>query len=151
MKKLIFGLFTLVLSLTTVIGFAQAGSTKTALFGEFAQSIEVTTSVLEKPFTSKEGDKISFEFSGKVLFEGIVLSNDVKYANLQTVTIQIPKFKNSFFAISKIINADNSISYTGRIINNMATDGFVIKRSDNNKYNLQKVNTERILQDCSYN
>lgn len=151
MKKLSISLLVLVLSLTTVTSIAQVGTPKTSLFGDYDREIELSTSTLEKTFTYKEGDQVSLEFGNKLKFEGLVLSNDIKYSNLQTVTIQSPKFKNSFLAISKITNADNSITYTGRIINNLALDGFVIKKGTNNNYRLQKVNAEHILQDCSYN
>jgi hypothetical protein len=54
---------------------------------------------------------------------------------------------HSIFQLSKITNNDKSISYTGRIINSDAADGYVIKNNDG-IYSLQKFETDKILEPC---
>ena len=40
--------------------------------------------------------------------------------------------------------------YSGRIINPAAADGYLIRRDAAEQYQLAKISTENVLQDCSY-
>lgn len=75
----------------------------------------------------------------------------VKYANLQTAVIKSPVFGDAVFAVSKITNADKSVSYIGRIISKKYFDGYELKKDTQNNYRLIKIETDRVIQDCSHN
>jgi hypothetical protein len=151
MKLLSKPLLMLLLCLTTAAGFSQTTTaTKTRLFARFPEKINVDQNIFNNVFTANEGSSISLPLSEGFVFNGIVLSNEKKYNNLQSVIIRSADLNNSLFSISRITNADNSISIVGRILNNNALDGYEIKKAAEN-YSLQKFETARILQDCSYN
>ncbi|WP_255156013.1 hypothetical protein [Ferruginibacter sp. HRS2-29] len=142
----------LLLCLSTAVGFSQQNvAAKTRLFATLPDRIDLNSDVFKNVMTLAEGAAIAIPMGDGYTFQGIVLSNEIKYSNLQSVTIRSANLDNSFFSISKITNADNSISYTGRIMNNNALDGYEIKKAEAGNYKLQKFETARILQDCSYN
>ncbi|MEO7522865.1 MAG: hypothetical protein ABIT58_02160 [Ferruginibacter sp.] len=64
--------------------------------------------------------------------------------------IKSPVFGNAVFQLSRITNNDKSFSYSGRIINSEAADGYEIKKDNNDNYRFIKFETKKILQDCSF-
>ncbi|HNU88301.1 MAG TPA: hypothetical protein PKJ94_08425 [Ferruginibacter sp.] len=118
-------------------------------FSNFPDVINCSESVLSSVFTSAPGQNINLSFSGNFSFSGVVINNLVKYSNLQSAVIRSSYFNNSVLSISKIINKDNSVSYTGRIINKDYFDGYELKMNTAGIYQLLKVETDRVIQNCS--
>ena len=143
-------ILSLLLCLTTAAAFSQKSTSgKPQVFAAYPNSIAVAENILQNMFTAIPGETISLSFSEEFAYTGTVLSNDIKYNNLQSVIIKSAAYQNSLLQLSKITNTDNSFSYVGRIINPEAADGFELKK-ENNSYRLQKIETEKVLQDCSY-
>lgn len=152
MKLLSKTLLMLLLCLSTAVGYSQQTvANKTRLFAALPDKIEIASELFSRIITFPEGAVVTFPLSNGVIFNGIVLSNDVKYSNLRSMTIRSAELNNSFFSLSKITNPDNSVSYVGRIINNNALDGYQIKKAEAGNYRFEKFESDRILQDCSYN
>jgi hypothetical protein len=103
---------------------------------------------LSKVFTTSPGQTISISFSNNFTFSGTVKSNISKYANLQSAVIVSPDYSNTIFNVSKIIKADGSISYVGHIINKSFFDGFDLKKNAAGVYQLKKIESDRVIQDC---
>jgi len=72
----------------------------------------------------------------------------MKYANLQSAVIVSPYYSNTIFNVSKIIKADGSIAYVGHIINKSFFDGFDLKKNASGIYQLKKIESDRVIQDC---
>lgn len=145
-------LLMLLLCLSTAAGYSQQTvANKTRLFAATPDKIDIASELFPKIMTFSVGTKVTFPLGNGVTFNGIVLSNEMKYSNLQSMTIRSAELNNSFFSLSKITNPDNSISYVGRIINNNALDGYQVKKAETGSYRLEKFESDRILQDCSYN
>jgi hypothetical protein len=145
-------LLMLLLCLSTAVGYSQQTvANKTRLFAATPDKIDIASELFSKIMTFSEGTEVTFPLGNGVTFNGIVLSNEMKYSNLQSMTIRSAELNNSFFSLSKITNPDNSISYVGRIINNNALDGYQVKKAETGNYRLEKFESDRILQDCSYN
>lgn len=141
----------LLLCLTTAISFAQQKpDSRPKLFAALPETIKVNDAALQNAFTLFEGQNASIVLANNLIFSGVVISNEVKYNNLQNIIIKSALLNNALLSLSKIKNPDNSITYTGRIINSKAFDGFEIKRNEDGQYNLHKFETAQILQDCSY-
>ena len=139
----------LFLSFCFITGFSQNGNIpKPKQFDDFPDIINCSETELNSIFNSLPGQNISLSFSGNFLFSGNVTSNVVKYSNLQTAVIKSPVFNNTIFSVSKIINKDNSVSYLGRIINKNYFDGYELKRNTAGNYQLIKIETDRVIQDC---
>ncbi len=134
---------------TYAAGFAQSTTAaKPKLFDNQPASIAISESLLQSFFTLSQHQETAVNFSAQFNFPFRVLSNEVKYANLQTVIVKSSAFGNAIFQVSRIVNEDRSISFTGRILNDKAFDGFMIKKLDNGSYQLQKYETDQVLDEC---
>jgi hypothetical protein len=127
--------------------FSQVSS-KPNLFNNYPSLIACNENTLQNIFNATEGQNISVAFSNNFSFVGNVSANIVKYSNLQTVTITASQLDNALLCISKIINEDNSITYTGRILNTNYADGYVIAKNRIGNYELTKTETVKQLQVC---
>jgi len=128
-----------------------SASIKPSLFSSFPDKVNCSEAELSKAFSIAADQNISLSFSNNFLFSGAVTSNILKYTNLQTVIIKSPAFGDAIFALSKITQADRSISYVGRIINKKYFDGYELKKDAFNNYQLIKIETDKVIQDCSQN
>ena len=141
----------LLLCLTTAASYSQQKpDARPKLFAALPQTIKVNDAALKNAFNFFEGQTVTITLADNLIFSGIVISNEVKYSNLQNIIIRSAVLNNALLSLSKIINTDKTISYTGRIINNKAFDGFEIKRNTEGQYSLQKFDNGNIFQDCSY-
>lgn len=118
-------------------------------FSNYPDVITCSEAELTRIFNSTPGQDISLSFSHNFLFAGNVLNNVVKYSNLQSAVIKSPAFNNSVFSISRITAADNTVSYVGRIIHKDYFDGYELKKNAAGAYQLIKVETGRVMPDCS--
>jgi hypothetical protein len=132
-----------------IVSFSQNNNIpKPKQFSNFPAIINCTEAEISRIFNTTAGQAISLSFSDNFLFSGNVTSNLVKYSNLQTAVIKSPVLDNTIFSVSKIINPDNSISYLGRIINTNYFDGYELKKNAAGNYQLIKMETGRVIQDC---
>lgn len=148
MKPLSKTLLVLLLCLTTVVSFSQI--TKPNVFSQFPEVIDCSVTQFSNAFAAREGETITLSFSNNFIITGKVISNLQKYANLQSMTIQVPAYANAVFHLSKQTNDDNSTSFVGRILSTEARDGYEIKRDAIGDYKFQKIEEEKIRQLCSY-
>jgi hypothetical protein len=139
----------LLLSFIVTTGFCQNNNPKPKQFSNFPETINCTEAELSKVFNALPGQSISLSFSNNFTFAGTVKSNIAKYANLQSAIIESPDYSNTIFHVSKAINADGTIAYIGRIINKNYFDGFQLKKNASGIYQLRKIETDRIIQDCN--
>jgi hypothetical protein len=151
MKILTKAVFVLLLTTSTFSVFSQKNDkAKKSIFTEFPGTIEISKSTLKNTLGAIAGQTISIPFNAHFTFTGKVLSNDLKYNDLQSMIIKSELYPNTLFQLSKITNKDNSIKYVGRIINSDALEVFEIKNDMADNYSLQKIDLDKILQDCSY-
>ena len=150
MKKPVPYVLLLLFTFFTLTGFSQTNTSfKPRQFNNFPDVINCSEAALSSIFNSFQGQPVSLSFSDNFLFSGSITSNIVKYGNLQTAVVKSPVFNNSVFSVSKIINKDNSVSYLGRIINKNYFDGYELKKNASNNYQLIKIETDKVMQDCS--
>lgn len=128
--------------------YAQTGN-KPRQFSAYPAIIHCTETELNGVFAKAPGQNISLSFSDNFHFNGTLINNVVKYNNLQSAVIRSPYFNNSIFSISRIINNDNSVSFTGRIINRDFFDGYELRATAPGNYELVKIETDRVIPDCS--
>ncbi len=148
MKHLVAFTFTFLFILT---GFAQQpGLPKPKLFINFPDIINCSATELARVFASSEGQQIDLAFSNGFNFGGAVISNVVKYSNLQTAIIKSTDFDNTIFQLSKRTNPDNSITFVGHIINQNYFDGYELKTDAAGNYQLIKIETDSVIQIDSF-
>jgi hypothetical protein len=139
---------TILLLSMVMTGFCQSNP-KPKQFSNFPEVINCNELELAQIFTASPGQTISLAFSNNFTFSGTVKSNLAKYANLQSAVIVSPDYSNTIFSVSKIVKGDGSVSYIGRIINKNYFDGFELKKNASGIYQLKKVETDRVIQDCN--
>lgn len=149
MKSLSKIMLMLLLCLSTAAVYSQGNSSKPKMFSNFPDVIGLSKSTLRDAFTATEGKNISLQLSSNFNFSGVVISNQIKYSNLRSITIKSSALNNAIFHLSQVTNEDNSISYVGRILNTNAADGMEIKKDAAGNYNFHKFETKNILQDCN--
>ena len=126
----------------------QMPQAKPSLFAAYPSTLNITETCLQNIFSMVKEQEAVIDFGNNLLLPCKVLSNEVKYSNLQTVIIRSSAFDNALFQVSRITNPDLSFTYTGRIINERAADGFEIKKTPGGLYQLKKFETDRILEGC---
>lgn len=140
----------LLLSLITTAAFSQTPA-KPAVFAAFPNIIHCNTSEFSNAFIATEGQQVQLSFDNNFRFTGTVISNVTKYGNLQSVLIQSGQSDRSIFHLSRQMLEDHSITYTGRIMSNAASDGYQVKKSNDGNYTLEKIESGKVLQDCHLN
>ena len=150
MKRLAPYACALLCTLFATTGFSQSpGPVKPKQFDNFPRVINCSSAELGRAFATTAGQTINLSFSDNFSFSGNVLDNTVKYSNLQSVVLKSAAFNNSIFSLSKRTNPDNSITYVGRIINRNYFDGYELRKDASGNYQLIKIETDRVIQDCS--
>ncbi len=127
---------------------AQQNSAKPQLFAAYPATLSISETTLQKIFDLEGNQDAVIDFGSNLVFPCKVIKNEAKYSNLQTVIIRSHAFNNSMMQVSKVINEDRSITYTGRIINEKAADGYEIKQTGRGAYQLRKFETDKILEGC---
>lgn len=151
MKTLSFTLVLLLLSFSSLNLIAGPGDPVSKIvFSNYPNNAIIPLDVLEKTMKSQTGETIKFPITEKVAFQGKVVSNEYKYSNLQTMIIRGDQHNKTLFQLSKIINDDKTVLFSGRIINSETAEVFEIKKDAKGDYHLQKIGLDKILQDCSY-
>lgn len=128
----------------------QLRSSRTCLFNNFPPVIHCTALQLSSFFLSKQGEYLKVDLNDKLSISGIVKRRFTKFNNdLETVIIVLPAFNNILFSITKRKDAENIIVYSAHLFDNAYADGFQLKKTDLNHYELTKISREKLLPACS--
>lgn len=136
----------LLLCLTTAVASAQ--TQPNAQFSSLSNNIPVNKNTLSETFNKLEGQTIDVNFSTTFHFPGTVVSQQKVYDNLYSIIIRSSTFNRAMMQISKQVNTDGTITYTGKIFSNGGSDGFSIVPDGKGDYILQKFDKALVLQDC---
>lgn len=151
MKRLAFCAWMLLIVFSATRSYAQTpGTSKPKQFDAYPNVISCTEAELARIFSVPAGQNITVAFASGFNFPGNVYFSASKYDNLQTVQIQSAYFHNSVLNISKRINRDNTVTYTGHIFNKDYFDGFELKKDATGNYSLTKIQTDKYLQVCAH-
>ena len=139
-------LLAVLFSLSSIASIAQTDDVRSKLYSSLPKSINIDKSIFGNVLDAKEGREVSLRLSDEFTFNGTVISNFTKYNTLHTVMVRSKENATSILQVTLIVN-NNDISYSGRIINANAADGYEIK-NNNGSYSLQKFETLKILDPC---
>lgn len=115
---------------------------KAKLFQNLPDNIPLSMDIISNLFGSPVGRSVNMNLSERspFQFEGDVVSSVSKYENtLQSVVIRSTNLNGARLTISRIVDANGNISYTGRILSMQHGDMFELKKI-NNEYVLVKKN-----------
>lgn len=146
MKKYSKTLLAVLFSVASIASFAQMNDVRPKLYAGRPQSIDVDKNIFASVLNVTEGNAVSVPLSTNFTFTGKVIGNFTKYNNLHTVMVRSDDNETSILQITAIKN-ENTVSYSGRILNSKAADGYEIK-NNNGIYSLQKFETLKLLDPC---
>lgn len=155
MKHLATTTLMVLLTFTAVTSFAQehpqnrASPAKPSLFTKFPDVINCSAGQLNSFFNSRQGDDIAVCFNSSLTLDGNIKSSFSKYSNLQTVVVKLPQFHNILFTISRIVDEDRQIVYTGHLFDTAYADGYELKNKGGGNYQLVKIDMEKMLPTCN--
>lgn len=150
MKRLTTTMCVVLLTLYAVTSYSQTKRiNKVPLFEKFPTTINCTEPQLKSMFTVAKGQSVDLSLGDDLSLSGPVISNQIKYSNLQTIVIKLPAFKDALFSLSKQTDAQNNVNYVGRIMNPQYTDGFELTRNADGNYQLIKIDLDKIFVECN--
>lgn len=150
MKHLTTTLGILLLLLTAATGYSQnQRSGKPLIFSKLPVTINCSEAQLSSFFTAAKGAKVNVTLANNFSLAGPVVSNQVKYSNLQTIVIRLSSFNDALFSLSKQTDKNNKVTYVGKIMSPSYADGFELKQKTDGTYELNKIDLEKILVNCS--
>ena len=115
------------------IPFNKPNYNKPKLFINLPDSISISVDNLNSLFNTQLGRASSLNLSDNSTFrfEGQVMSTSSKYGNtIKSVVIRSTNYNGATLTISKTMNADGTISYSGRIISFQSGDLFELQNKD---------------------
>jgi len=113
---------------------------KTKLFQALPEKMQASMDNISSLFSEQVGRSVSLNLSGDEAFRfnGDVVSVVSKYENtIQSIVVRSTNYPGARLTVSKITDANGSISYTGRIISMQHGDLFELK-SANDQFVLVK-------------
>ncbi|MFN8244309.1 MAG: hypothetical protein U0X40_09690 [Ferruginibacter sp.] len=150
MKRLAFCAWMLLIIFSATRTNAQTpGTSKPKQFDAYPNVITCTEAELARIFSAPAGQDINVVFSTAFNFPGNINFSASKYDNLQTVMVKSAYFHNSVLNITRRINRDNTVTYSGHIFNKDYFDGYELKKNAAGGYTLTKIQTDRFLQVCA--
>lgn len=148
MKLLLKNIGTACLFFASSQAFSQTTLSKQKVFDKYPQSVKLEKSLLQSTFSGKTGSEVSINLASDFIFTGTIISNKMKYDNMQTIIVRAKDNDHSLLQLTKNINADKTVSYVGRIMNSNAADGYELKNT-NGSYSLQKILTTKMIEPCN--
>jgi hypothetical protein len=124
-------------------------SGRPALFSSLPATLDCTAAQLAGLFSAPVNETVQIQFENKVSLSGLVSGNHVKYSNLQTIIIRLTGYNNSLFSLSRQTDRNNNVNFVGRVLNPLYADGFQLIRKANGDYQLKKIDTDKIIVNCS--
>ena len=140
-------MFVALISLSTLATTAQQNEGSFKMYENKPTQINVETNTLASTVNFAKGNQVNITLSSDLHFTGTVIFKENTQTNLQTIAIKSADINNAILHLNKITNADNSITYTGRIMNPLAADGYLLK-NNNGIYSLQKFDSATLLEPC---
>ncbi len=129
---------------------AQSKTKKPLQFKQYPTIIHCSGNQFTSLFAQKIGDMSVINLEGSLQLKGIITNKISKFNNeLQTVVMQLPEFSNSTFSISKR-REQNADVFIGHLYSSNFADGYQLKQSKGNNYEMIKIAAEQVLQPCNY-
>ncbi len=127
----------------------QTGSTKPALFASFPSNIAISEQSLNSILAFPQDYETTLQFGNGFNFPCKVLRNDANNGNVKTVIIRSSAFDNALLQLSLFRDELGVFTYTGRIMNVRAADGYVLQKTSSGTFELKKFETDAVLETCA--
>lgn len=122
---------------------------KSTLFSAYPSVIKCTEAQLNNLFKASTGQNTRLTLSDNFVLEGTVKTKTNKYGKIETISVQLPSFNNISLSISRRPDNQHRMIYTAHLFNRNFPDGYELKRIENNLYQFEKIDTEKMLPLCT--
>ena len=109
------------------------------LFGEYADSIEITEQELIDIFELKPKSIADIQIADDFHLNTIVLSSLQKYENMRSMILHCRNFEDAIFSLSRITDEENQDVFKGRILHSEYDDGYELRINEHGLYYLRKI------------
>lgn len=140
----------LLLQIITAQAFAQdrkenrdKGQGRTEYFRNFPEKQEVNSSILQRIFQYKAGDKVNLTLSDSLTLRGVVLENVTHSSGVISVNIQSPEYPGLLFNFSKP-SGNSTQPIRARIVGRNVTDALLLVQ-ENNRYYLRQTPKDKLI------
>lgn len=111
---------------------------KPKLFSDLPQKAEVRLDEVDANLNQPVGKHVAVQIAQGFVIQGVIVSkSDPADASVKSIVIKSSNRQGAACTLTKIVNADGSVSYKGRIVSMHHGDAFEIV-SDKGNYILQK-------------
>lgn len=120
----------------------QPDLNKPRLFSNLPDRIPVSTEYINSLFDAPTGKSVTLQSAVDptgARFEGIVVSTASKYnETLKSVVVRATNFNGANLTVSKFLDENGAINYSGRIVSRQHGDAFVLKTEDGQLFLVKK-------------
>jgi hypothetical protein len=124
---------------TKKLPISQYDYNKPRLFKDLPNRINVPLKKFDDVFNMEEGKTVDLPFASDFHFLGTVVSKSEDVAaNVKNIVIRSTNRAGATLTLSRFINADNTISYTGRIMSFQHGDAYEVAFENGSYYLVKK-------------
>ena len=124
---------------TKKLPISQYDYNKPKLFKDLPDRINVPLKNFDEVFDKEEGSTVTLPFASSFPFLGTVVSKaEDAAAGVKSIVIRSTNKAGATLALSRIINADNTITYRGRIMSFKHGDAYEIASENGSYYFIKK-------------
>jgi hypothetical protein len=116
---------------------------KSKLFADLPQRMNLKVKEMEALFSLPVGTVINTQATDQLKLQGTIVSK-AEDATLKSVVIRSTNKQGAIFTFTKIVSADGSYNYIGRMISRQHGDAFEIVK-ENGQYVLNKIGVYDLL------
>lgn len=135
---------TILLSFCIAAIFNSASAQK--MLDAVPERVSFHQKIVEEIFHLNAGSSVDIRFNESLRITGIIKSNEKVYDNLQTIVIECTNYNKARLFVSRSIDENNQIKYTGRMLGRGYQDGFEL-RSDKTGNSITKINIKEMIVD----
>jgi hypothetical protein len=124
---------------TKKLPISQYDYNKPKLFKDLPNRINAPLKKFDDVFDFAEGKSVDLPFASDFRFQGIVVSKSEDVAaNVKNIVIKSTNRAGATLTLSRFINADNTIRYSGRIMSFQHRDAYEVAYENGSYYLVKK-------------
>lgn len=135
---------TILLSFTLLLIINSVSAQK--MLDAVPERVSFQQKIVEEIFNLNAGASVDIRFNESLRITGIIKSNEKVYDNLQTIVVECSNYNKARLFISKSIDENKQVKYTGRMLGRGYQDGFEL-RSDRTGNSITKINIKEMIVD----
>lgn len=101
---------------------------KSSLFTNLPDKFTIKNSLIEDLFSGPDSGSVKILLSVNNFFEGTITERIQRNENVVTLNIKSSNYDGALLTISKVLNSNKELTYTGRIVSMQYGDVLILKK-----------------------